>query len=207
MKYFGILLLAVSLHAASPAPDTADQLYDSGIRQISEGKLADARSTLESLVDSYPHNPLALEAKGAIDATLLFEEGQARAKAGKYQTAQVAFETLIAVYPENPLAARAKASLEAIAAKEKSSKPVLESMEFRHFGAVPVDEIRALMEAREIRLQVGEPVRSKDVKEAKAALAGILAEKGAGRVKIEARTRTVSRHGVAVIFIVEKSDS
>jgi outer membrane protein assembly factor BamA len=61
------------------------------------------------------------------------------------------------------------------------------------------------MEAREIRLNIGQPCRSKDVKQAKVALEEILAEKGLGHVKVEARTRTVSPHSVAVIFTVEKS--
>jgi outer membrane protein assembly factor BamD (BamD/ComL family) len=206
MKLLGltILTLAAILDAA-PRGDTAEQLYDSGTRQIVEGKLADARATLQNLLDLYPHDPLALEAKGAIDATLLWEEGQARAKSGKYQTALVAFETLIAVYPESPLAERAKPAIDAINGKEKASRPVLESLEFRHVAAVPADEIRAQMDAREIRLHVGQPCRSKDVKQAKAALEEILAEKGVAHVKVEARTHTVAPHAVAVIFTVEKS--
>jgi hypothetical protein len=207
MKFhgFAILALAAALHAENPAADAARQLYDSGIQQTAEGKLADARTTLQGLIDTYPKNPLEIDARGAIDATLLFEDGQARAKAGKCETARVAYETLIAVYPENPLAARAKKAIDEIAEKEKVSRPVLKSVEFRDVDAVPPDEIRAEMEAREIRLNVGQPCRSKDVKQAKVALEEILAEKGLGHVKVEARTRTVSPHSVAVIFTVEKS--
>jgi outer membrane protein assembly factor BamD (BamD/ComL family) len=122
MKFLGfaILALAAALQADTPAADSARQLYDSGMRQTAEGKLADARTTLQGLIDRYPKNPLAIDAKGAIDATLLFEEGQARAKAGKYETARVAYETLIAVYPENPLAAYAKSAIEGIARRKKS---------------------------------------------------------------------------------------
>ncbi len=195
------LLAAALLHADTPA----QQLYDTGIRQTAEGKLADARTTLRSVVDAYPQNPLALQAKGAIDATLLFEEGQARVKAGKCETARVAFETLIAVYPENPLAARAKSAIDAIGDKEKSSRPVLKSMEFRDVAAVPVDEIRAAMEAREIRLNIGQPFRSKDVQQAKVALEEILAEKGVTHARVEARTHAVPPDSVTVIFTVEKS--
>jgi len=202
---FAILALAAALHADTPAADPARQLYDSGMQLSAEGKLADARTTLQGLIDRYPKNPLAIDAKGAIDATLLFEEGQARAKAGKYETARVAYETLMAVYPESPLAARAKSALDGIAEKEKVSRPLLKSVEFRDVDAVAPEEIRAEMEAREIRLNIGQPCRSKDVKQAKMALEEILAEKGLGRVKVEARTRTVSPHSVAVIFTVEKS--
>ena len=207
MKFlaFVVLALAAALQADTPAADAARQLYDSGLQLTAEGRLADARTALQGLIDRYPKNPLAIDAKGAIDATLLFEEGQARAKAGKYETARVAYETLIAVYPENPLAARAKSALDGIAEKEKVSRPVLQSVEFRDVAAVSPDEIRAEMEAREIRLNIGQPCRSKDVKQAKAALEEILAEKGLGHVKVEARTRTVSPHSVAVIFTVEKS--
>ena len=202
---FAILALAAALNADTPAGDAARQLYDSGMQQTAEGKLADARATFQGLIDRYPKNLLAIDAKGAIDATLLFEEGQARAKAGKCESARLAYETLIAVYPENPLAARAKSAIEGIAEKEKVSRPLLRSVEFRDVDAVRPEEIRAEMDAREIRLNIGQPYRSKDVKQARVALEEILAEKGLGHVKVETRTRTVSPHSVAVIFTVEKS--
>lgn len=203
---FSLLVLsAAMLHAGTPAVDSARQLYDKGIRQTEEGKLADARTTLQSVIDLYPHDPSALEAKGAIDATLLFEEGQTRVKSGKYETARVAFETLIAVYPENPLAGRAQSAIEAIAEKEKVSRPVLKSVEFRDVQAMPAEEIRAALEAREVRLSVGKPCLSKDVAQAKAALEEILAEKGVDHVRVEAHTRAIPPDSVAVIFTVEKS--
>jgi outer membrane protein assembly factor BamD (BamD/ComL family) len=202
---FAVLAFAAALRAETAPVDIARQLYDTGMQQTAEGKLAEARSTFQGLIDRYPKNPLAIDAKGAIDATLLFEEGQARAKAGRYETARVAYETLIAVYPENPLGARTKSAIEGIAEKDKASWPLLRSVEFRDVAAVPPDEIRAEMEAREIRLNIGQPCHSKDVKQAKVALEEILAEKGLGRLKVDARTRTVSPHSVAVIFTVEKS--
>jgi len=203
---FSILVLSAALlHADTPAAQTARQLYARGIRQTEEGKLADARASLQSVIDLYPQDRLALEAKGAIDATLLFEEGQTRAKAGKYETARVAFETLIAVYPDNPLAARAQSAVEAIAEKERVSRPVLKSVEFRDVEAMPADEIRAAMEAREVRLSVGKPCRSQDVAQAKAALQEILAEKGVEHVRVEAHTRAIPPDAVAVVFTVEKS--
>ena len=200
-----MVLSAALLHADTPAAQTARQLYARGIRQTEEGKLADARASLQSVIDLYPQDRLALEAKGAIDATLLFEEGQTRAKAGKYETARVAFETLIAVYPDNPLAARAQSAVEAIAEKERVSRPVLKSVEFRDVEAMPADEIRAAMEAREVRLSVGKPCRSQDVAQAKAALQEILAEKGVEHVRVEAHTRAIPPDAVAVVFTVEKS--
>ncbi|MEI9971561.1 MAG: POTRA domain-containing protein [Ignavibacteriota bacterium] len=155
-------------------------------------------------MDAYPHDPLALQAKGAIDATLLFEEGQARMKGGKYETARLAFETLTAVYPDNPLVSRAKSAVEAIDGKEKSTRPVVKSMEFRDVDVVPVDEIRAAMNAREVRLSVGQPCRSKDVQQAKEALEEILAEKGLTHVRVEAQTHAVPPDAVAVVFTVEE---
>jgi outer membrane protein assembly factor BamD (BamD/ComL family) len=207
MKLLPILLAlaALTLHADTvPTADPARQLYDEGMRQTEAGKLADARIAFEKVVEAYPRHPLALDAKCAIDATLLFEEGQARVKAGKHETARVTFETLIAVYPENPLAARAKAAIEAIGEKEKDAAPVLQSLEFRDL-ATPVEEIRAAMDAREVRLSVGQPCRQKDVQQAKAALAEILAEKGVAHARVEARTRAISPDAVAVIFSVEKT--
>ena len=208
MKLLGLPLLAMAaalLRADNQAVDPARQLYDTGIRQTQEGKLSDARATLRILLDTYPQNPLTIDAKGAIDATLLFEEGQARAKAGKYATARVTFATLIAVYPDNPLAARAKACLDAIGEREKVSHPVVRSLEFRDVDAVPADEIRAAMEAREVRLSVGQPCRSKDVQQARLAVEEILAERGVAHARVEAKTHSVSRDSVAVIFTLEKS--
>lgn len=200
-RILGLFYLAAALvYADTPAK----QLYDTGIQQTGEGKLAVARTTLQVLVDSYPKDPLALAAKGAIDATLLFEEGQARAKAGKYETARVAFETLIAVYPENPLAERAKSALEAIAGKGNEKRPIVKAMEFRDVPAVPVEQIRAAMEAREVRLSVGQPYRSRDMQQAKVALQEILAENGEANMRIEAQKRAMRPHAVEVIFTVEK---
>src|ERR1035438_1338742 len=152
-RFLGLSLLAATLtFADAPSTGSARLLYDTGIRQTEAGKFEVARLTLQTLVDTYPKDPLALQAKGAIDATLLFEEGQARTKAGKYETARLAFETLIAVYPENPLAERAKPAIETIAEKEGKSRPVVKTMEFRDVRTVPVEEIRAAMEEREVRL-------------------------------------------------------
>jgi predicted Zn-dependent protease len=194
------LLAATMLFADTPAR----QLYDTGIRQTEEGKFEAARMTLQTLVNSYPKDPLALQAKGAIDATLLFEEGQARAKSGKWETARLAFETLIVVYPENPLVERAKSAIEAMADKEKKSRPVVKAMEFRDVRTVPVEEIRAAMEEREVRLSVGKPYRSRDIEQAKTVLEEILAEKGMANVRVQAQTRAVPPDAVDVIFTVEK---
>lgn len=198
------MLAGAMLYADTPAADPARQLYETGIRQTQEGKLEVARTTLETLVNSYPKHPLALQAKGAIDATLLFEEGQARARAGKYETARVAFETLIVVYPENPLVERAKLGLATIAEKEKGSRTVVKALEFRDVRAVPVEEIRAAFEAREVRLSIGKPYRARDMEQAKVALEEILAEKGVTHVRVEAQTRAVPPDAVDVIFTVER---
>jgi len=204
-KILGLSLLAAALGFADvPAANTARLLFDTGMRQTEEGNFAAARLTLRTLADTYPRDPLALQAKGAIDATLLFEEGQARAKAGKYQTAQLAFETLIAVYPENPLVNRARAAIEAIAEKEKARRPVVQALEFRDVGAVPEEEIRAGLEAREVRLSVGRGYRARDVEQAKSALEEILAAKGLANVRVQAQTRAVAPHAVDVVFTVEK---
>ena len=76
-RLLGLSLLAgTMLYADTPAIGPARQLYDTGIRQTQDGKFEVARTTLQSLVNSYPKDPLALQAKGAIDATLLFEAGR-----------------------------------------------------------------------------------------------------------------------------------
>lgn len=204
-RTLGLILMAATLLLAdTPAADSARQLYDAGMRQTSEGKLDAARQALETLVKSYPKDPLALDAKGAIDATLLYEDGQVRAKGGKYETARLAFETLIAVYPENPLVPRAQSALEALAEKEKANGRVVKAMEFRDLGDVPVEDIRAAMDAREIRLSVGRPYRSRDLEQAKVALEEILAGKGVTKARVQAQTRSVPPNAVDVIFTVEK---
>jgi outer membrane protein assembly factor BamD (BamD/ComL family) len=198
------LLAAAMAFADVPAGDTVKRLYDTGMRQTEEGEFAAARLTLQSLADQYPKDPLALAAKGAIDATLLFEEGQTRAKAGKYETARLAFETLIAVYPENPLVNRARAAMETIAEKEKANRPVVKALEFRDAGTTPAEEIRAGLEEREVRLCAGKPYRARDLEQAKAAIVEILAAKGMEHVRIQAQTHAVPPHAVDVIFTVEK---
>jgi tetratricopeptide (TPR) repeat protein len=204
-KLLGLSLLAATMALAdTPFTDSARLLYDTGIRQTEEGKFAVARQTLQTLVDAYPKDPLALQAKGAIDATLLFEEGQTRTKAGKYERARLAFETLIAVYPENPLAKKARVALEALAEKEKANRRMVQALEFRDFQAVPVEEIRAALEEREVRLAVGRPYRSRDIEQAKVALGEILAEKGVANVRIQTQTRVVPPGAIDVIFTVEK---
>jgi Flp pilus assembly protein TadD len=201
MKFLlgSVLLITATLHAA----DSPQQIYDAGIRQTAAGNLAEARNTLSEILEAYPHRALAVDARGAIDATMLFEEGQARAKAGRNETARVAFETLVAVYPENPLVPRAQAAIAALPAR-KQPRPVVQSLEFRDVDAVPADDIRAELDAREVRLSVGQPCRAKDVEQAKTVLGEILAEKGITHVRIEAQTRTRSPNAVAVIFTVEK---
>ena len=204
-RFLGLSLLAATLtFADAPSTGSARLLYDTGIRQTEAGKFEVARLTLQTLVDTYPKDPLALQAKGAIDATLLFEEGQARTRAGKYETARLAFETLIAVYPESPLVERAKGALDGLAEKEKAGRKVVKALEFRDVQAVPVAEIRAALEEREVRLAVGRPYRSRDIEQAKIALEEILAEKGVSNIRIQAQTRAVPPDAVDVIFTVEK---
>jgi tetratricopeptide (TPR) repeat protein len=201
----GLSLLAATMAFADTPADRAKQLFDTGIQQTTDGKFEAARATLKILVDNYPKDPLALQAKGAIDATLLFEEGQTRTKAGKYETARLAFETLIAVYPENPLVDKAKTALDTLAEKEKGSRKVVKAMEFRDVSVASADEIEAAMDAREVRLGVGRPYRSRDLEQAKTAVTEILAEKGVANARVQAQTRTVAPDAVDVIFTVEKT--
>jgi outer membrane protein assembly factor BamA len=88
--------------------------------------------------------------------------------------------------------------------KEKVNRPVVKAMEFRDVGAVPPEDLRAAMETREVRLSVGKPYRSRDIEQAKTALAEILAEKGVANVRVQAQTRLVPPHQVDIIFTVEK---
>lgn len=199
----GLLFSALLLCADTPDAENARQLYDLGMRQTEAGKLADARGTFQVLADRYPRDPLAFKVEGAIDATLLFDEGQSLAKAGKYETARVAYTTLVEVYPESPLASRASAAMQALAAKEKD-RLVVNAVEFRDLKAISADEVRAAMDAREVRLRAGIPYRSKDIEQAKVVLEEILAERGIAKARIATQKRSVAHDAVKVIFTVEK---
>jgi len=94
--------------------------------------------------------------------------------------------------------------LETLTEKEKGSRKVVKAMEFRDVAAVSPDEIRAAMEAREVRLGVGRPYRSRDIEQAKTALTEILAEKGVANARVQAQTRAVPPDAVDVIFTVER---
>jgi hypothetical protein len=61
------------------------------------------------------------------------------------------------------------------------------------------------MDAREVRLSIGKPCRSKDLEQARVVLEEILAEKGVTHVRVEARTHAIPPDSVAVVFTVEKS--
>jgi 3-dehydroquinate synthase class II len=81
----------------------------------------------------------------------------------------------------------------------------VKALEFRDVGDVPVEEIRAGLEEREVRLAAGRPYRARDVEQATTALEEILAEKGMEHVRIQAQTRVAAPHAVEVIFTVEKT--
>ena len=200
-----LVLAATLLYADTPPSGSAQELYAAGMRQTEQGNLPAARTAFQHLLDVYPKDALASQARGAIDATVLFEDGQARVKAGKYDTARVAFDTLIAVYPENPLADRAKSALSAISEKEKANGRTVKAVEFRDLPTVPPGELLAAMDAREVRLTVGKPCRSKDLAQAKVALEEILAEKGMANAHVEVQTRSVPPDSVDVIFSLEKT--
>ncbi len=205
-RFVGLSLFAAALlYADNPAATPASQLFHTGMQQIEQGNVAGGRATLANLLAVYPKDPLALQAKGAMDAADLLQEAQARLKAGKYDTARVAFRTLIAVYPESPLAARGKAALHGLEEKERSTARTVKAVEIRDVPNVPVEELRAAMDAREVRLSVGKPCHPKDVVQAKTALEEILVEKGLTNARVDAQTRAVSHDAVQVIFTFEKT--
>ena len=93
----------------------AQLLFQTGVQDAESGKLESARLTLQTLVNTYPQDPLAPSAKAELEVIKLYQEGERLAGEGRFDTAEFTFHTLISVYPESPLAKQAEAAMQAAA--------------------------------------------------------------------------------------------
>ena len=197
------LLLLVGI--AAFGYDSADRLYEKGIKLVEQRKLKAARSTFETLIETHPRSPRAIDARGALDAVELFEEGHDRLKAGNYGTAMVAFQTLIAVHPECALVRPAGAALLRAAALEQDHPrvPMVRAVKFENLQPLTAAEIMRRFDERELGPRVERPYQAREVEEARAAITGMLAEKGKPDAQVEADVREVSERRMEVIFRVK----
>src|SRR5579863_9706911 len=86
----------------------AQVLFTTGVQDAGTGKLDRARVTLQTLINTYPADPLAPGAKAQIEAIDLYQDAQQRMREGRYLAAAFTFQTLISVYPESPLVKQAE---------------------------------------------------------------------------------------------------
>jgi len=208
MKLLPGLLLIAALAPGRAVRDTdgAGQLFEKGVKLAEKGRFESARATLQTLIDVYPGDSLAVEARHTIDATLLFEEGRERLKAGKYGTARVTFQTLVAVYPECFLAKQAERELR-VSEKLEQSQPgglLVRSIRYEQTQPVTVDEIQQRFREREVPLAAERRYNPREIEEARAALAELLAERGAAGARVQAETRIAGAHSLDVVFIVDR---
>ena len=173
----------------------AQLLFNTGVQDVESGKLDRARLTLQTLVNTYPNDPLAREAKDQLDAINLYEEGQDRMRQGRYQAAAFTFQTLTSVYPESTLAAMAnEARRKAEEAHESLTvRLTVRSVDWKWLGLAPA-EIRKLFEDREVRLAAGREFDPRDVEQARVALTELL------NAQIRTEARMAGAHEVDVVL-------
>jgi hypothetical protein len=149
---------------------------------------------------------LAVGFGGAADpARDLFDEAQRYMREGRFDTGRCALETLIGVYPESPLAAQAKAAIRASyqAEKRQSVTLTVRNIEIRRLG-IPYEEIRRQFDAHEVALAKGRAYDPRDVEQARAVLADLVAEKGSPGARIRMEARAVRPHRVDIVFSLVK---
>jgi hypothetical protein len=140
------------------------------------------------------------------DARALYDDAQRYIREGRFDTARCVLETLISVYPESPLAAQAQNAIRASYQAEKRQSVLLtvRNIHWRHLG-ITTDEIRRQFDAHEVALAKGRVYDPRDVEQARAALADILAGKGASGAAIKTEARAVRPHRVDIVFSLVKS--
>jgi tetratricopeptide (TPR) repeat protein len=186
---------------AVAAPDPARQLFDTGVKDVETGKLERARLTFQALIDTYPGNPLAYDAKAQIDATKLYEEGQDRMRQGRFEAAEFTFQTLLAVYPESPLVKQAENGMHAAAEAQHALtvRLTVRSVDLADVG-LDAGEVQTLFAEREVRLAAGKAFDPRDVEEARVAITEFLCERGAAGGQIRTEARMAGEHEVDVVL-------
>ena len=193
-----LFLLTVS---AAAMPDAAQSLFDTGVKDVESGKFQRARLTLQTLINTYPEDPLAAEAKAEIDATRLYEEGQDRMRRGRFEAAEFTFQTLLSVYPESPLVKQAEEAMHA-AAKAQDDLTVRLRVRGVDLTDVGLDaaEVQKCFTEGEVRLAAGRIFDPRDVEQARAAVTGLFADRGIASAQIRTEVRMAGAHEVDVVL-------
>jgi len=178
----------------------AQLLFDTGVKDVENGKLERARLTLQTLVNTYPNDPLAAGARDEINAIALFEEGQDRVRQGRYDAAEFTFQTLLSVYPKSQLAPQAEAAMRAASkARALSVSLTVRAVNLKDAGVSDAQAANRFAE-REVKLAAGKPFDPRDVDQARLALTELLSESGNGAAQIRTETRMAGAHEVDVVF-------
>jgi tetratricopeptide (TPR) repeat protein len=178
----------------------AQLLFDTGVKDVDSGKLERARLTLQTLVNTYPNDPLAAGAKDELNAIELFEEGQDRMRQGRYDAAEFTFETLLSVYPKSQLVPRAEAAMHAATqARALSVNLTVRAVDLKGAG-VPAVQAEKRFAEREVKLAAGKPFDPRDVDQARMALIELLSETGSAGAQIRTEARMAGAHEVDIVF-------
>jgi hypothetical protein len=173
----------------------AQVLFQTGVQDVEAGKLDRARLTLQTLIDTYPEDPLAPDAKAQIDAINLYEEGLRRMREGRFEAAEFTFHTLLSVYPESPVAKQAEAAMHGAAQAQQELNVCLKvrALDLNGLGLSAGDTQKIFVD-HEVRLAAGKPFDPRDVEQARLALTGFLG----ARVRTE--VRMAGAHEVDVVL-------
>jgi hypothetical protein len=178
----------------------AQLLFDTGVKDVDSGKLERARLTLQTLVNTYPNDPLAADAKDEINAIELFAEGKDRMREGRYDAAEFTFQTLLSVYPKSQLVAQAEAAMRAASqARAMSVNLTVRAVDLKAAG-VPAVQVEKRFAEREVKLAAGKPFDPRDVDQARLALTELLSESGTTGAQIRTEARMAGAHEVDVVF-------
>ena len=175
-------------------------LFNTGLKDEDSGKLERARLTLQTLVNTYPDDPVAGDAKDEINAIELFEEGQERMRQGRYDAAEFTFHTLLSVYPKSQLAKQAEAAMRTAAEAQSQNVSLrVKSVDLGSTGLAAAQVEKRFAE-REVKLAAGRPFDPRDVDQARLTLTELLAESGIAGAQIRTEARMAGAHEVEVVF-------
>jgi tetratricopeptide (TPR) repeat protein len=179
----------------------AQILFNVGVEDVDSGRLERARLTLQTLVNTYPEDPLAKEAKAQLEAIEIYQDGQQLMQQGRFGAAQFTFETLLSVYPESQLAKPAQAALKeaAKAQEELTVRLTVRGVDLSDVG-LDADELRKLFEAHEVRLAAGKAFDPRDVEQARSAVTARLSELGVTGARVRSEVRMAGPHEVDVVL-------
>lgn len=173
----------------------AQVLFTTGVQDAETGKLERARMTLETLVNTYPADPLVSDAKADLEAINLLQEAQKRMQEGRYMAAAFTYQTLLSVYPGSPLEKQARDGMEAAARAEQelNVRLTVRNVDVAALG-VPSRAAQQLFVDHEVKLAAGKPFDPRDVEQARLALTAMLG------TPVRAEVKTSGAHEVDVVL-------